>query len=120
MIVAVIAGGDRDAACRASRFAAALSAIRRMASTTARRDQALCSAVLREVRVLGQEAVAGVNGVGLQCPGVRDDRPLIQIASNGRGGSDADGLAREADVEWSAIRLGIHRDGLNLRFAAWP
>src|SRR5262249_24101298 len=60
---------------------------------------------LGEVRVLGEEAVARVDGVGARDLGGADDGRHVEVARARRGGADADLLVGEADVQ----RVGVGR-----------
>jgi hypothetical protein len=54
---------------------------------------------LGEIGVLGKEAVAGMDGVGVGDFGRADHRGDIQIAARALGGADADGLVGKSRVE---------------------
>jgi hypothetical protein len=66
---------------------------------------------LGEAGVLGQEAVAGVDGLGPGDLRRRDDRRDVQVALGRGSRPDADALVRQAHVHGVAIRLGVHRHG---------
>ena len=75
---------------------------------------------LGEVGVLGEEAVAGVDGVrtGLG----RDGEELrdVQVGVRGRVAVQAEGLIRGGDVQGVGVDVGIHGDGRQLRVVAGP
>ena len=73
-------------------------------------DQAGGHDGLGEVGVLGQEAIAGMDGLGAR--GLRGGQNLrrVQIGVSGRGGADQDGFIGLADVQGLRIGLGIDRD----------
>ena len=73
---------------------------------------------LGEVGVLGQEAVAGVDGLGVGHLGGRDDGRHVQVALRRGGWADADGLVGQAHVLGVAVGLGIDDDGLDAHLAA--
>jgi len=75
---------------------------------------------LRELRVLRQEAVSGVNRLGAGHFGGGDDPGDVQIALGGRRRADAHILVREAYVERFPVRFRIHRHGLNTQLVAGP
>ncbi len=66
---------------------------------------------LGELGVLGQEAVAGVDGLGARRLGCRQHPGLIQIALARRRRADQDGLVGLTDVKRVRIGLGMDRDG---------
>src|SRR5690606_21897602 len=72
----------------------------------------------REIGVFRQEAVAGVDGLGVCDFGGRDQRGHVQIAVAPRGGPDADGFIGQAHVLGLAVGLGMHDHGLDAQFAA--
>ncbi len=71
-----------------------------------------------EVRVLGKETVAGMNGVNVRDFGGTDHLRNIQVAVAGARRADADGFIGEAHVERIAVGFGIDRDGLDAQFPA--
>ena len=82
------------------------------------RDVALL-ADLGEVGVLGQEAVARMDRVGVGDLGRRDDRRRCsRYEAARRGGPDADVLVGEAHVERVAVGLGVDGDRLDAELAA--
>ena len=64
-----------------------------------------------EVRVLCEEAVAGVNGIGAGLLGRGDQLVDVQVALGGGLPAQREGLVGHADVRGIGIRLGVHRDG---------
>ncbi len=73
---------------------------------------------LGEIRVLGQEAVARVDGHGVGHLGRADDGRDIEITVAGRRRSDTDGLVGQQDVLQVPVRLGMDRDGADAELAA--
>ena len=73
-----------------------------------------------EIRVLGEEAVAGMDGLGARPPDGLDDAVHVEIALRGRRGPDEDRLVGEADVEGGAVRLGIDGDARDAHLPAGP
>ena len=80
-------------------------------------DAAL-AADARELGVLGEEAVAGVDRVGGGDLGGADDRRDVEVALGGRGRADAHGLVGEAHVERARVDLGVDGDRLDAELAA--
>jgi hypothetical protein len=76
------------------------------------------AADLGEVRVLRQEAVAGVDRLDVGDLGRRDDRGDAQVRLAARRGPDADGLVGLPQVERVRVRLRVHGDGLDAELAA--
>jgi len=68
-------------------------------------------ACLGEFRVLREEAVAGVDGVGPRGLGHLQDSVPPQVRLPAGGGADAVGLVRRPHVERGAVGLGIDGDG---------
>ncbi len=66
-----------------------------------------------EGRVLGKEAVAGVNGIASRRLRGGDDVRDSQIALRGRRWADADRAVRELDVARACVRSGVDRDRLD-------
>ena len=75
---------------------------------------------LREVRVLGEEAVAGMDGVGPAAFRRVEDRPDVQIALAGRGRPDAVGLVRHRDVQGVLVGVRADRDTPDAEAAGGP
>jgi hypothetical protein len=73
---------------------------------------------LGEVGVLGQEAVARVDGHGVGDLRGADDGRDVQVAVAGGGRADADRFVGEQDMLEIAIGLGVDGDGLDAEFAA--
>ena len=71
-----------------------------------------------EVRVLGEEPIARVNGLRVGHLRRRDDGRHIQVALRAGRRSDADGLVGEAHVLGLAVRLGVDDDSPNVELAA--
>src|SRR5581483_3975617 len=65
----------------------------------------------RELGVLGEEAVAGVDRLDAGCAGDLEQPLLVQVALARRTGAEQKGLVRSADVQRAAVRLRVHRDG---------
>ena len=72
----------------------------------------------RELGVLGQKAVAGMDRVGAARPRRVDDPIDAEVAVRGGIAADRDGLVRHADVASGAITGGIHGDGGEAEIAA--
>ena len=64
---------------------------------------------LREVRVLREEAVAGMHGVGARDLRGRDERRDVQVRARRRGGTDAHRFVGGAHVKRVAVRLRVDR-----------
>ena len=73
---------------------------------------------LRERRVLGQEAVAGVHGVAAGDHRRADDGRLVQVALARLGRADADRLVGHADRQRVAVGLAVGDDGRQAEVAA--
>ena len=73
---------------------------------------------LGEVRALGEEPVAGMDGVGAGDLGRADDGRHVQVAVGAARRADADVLVGEAHVQRVLVGLGVHRDGLDAELAA--
>ena len=71
-----------------------------------------------EVGVLGEEAVAGVDGVGAAARDRVEDGLGVEVAL-GRGlAAEGVGLVGEADVQGVAVEVGVHGDGGDAELAA--
>ena len=81
-------------------------------------DEAVINADLGEVGVFGQEAVAGMNRVGVGDFGGGDQRLGLQVALGRRRRADADGFVGELDVQRLAVGGGTDGDGFDAEFAA--
>jgi hypothetical protein len=68
---------------------------------------------LRERRVLGEEAVAGVDRVGTGAQRRGDDRIAAQVRLRRRRATDRHGHVDRVDVERVAVGLGVHADGVD-------
>ena len=64
---------------------------------------------LREVGVLGQEAVAGVNGIGTGLLRDIDDLVDDEVRLRCRAAAEGVGMVGELHVEGIAVRVGVHR-----------
>ena len=73
---------------------------------------------LRELRVLGEEAVAGMDRVGAGDLGGGDEARDLEIRLARGRGADAHVVVGEADVERLAIGFGVHGHRLNVELAA--
>ena len=71
-----------------------------------------------EARILRQEAVAGMNGVGAGDLARSEQRRNIEIAVLRRRRADADALVGEADMHRVGIGGRMHRDGRDTEFLA--
>src|SRR5262249_58666482 len=75
---------------------------------------------LREGGVLGEEAVAGMHGLGPRGARGRNDLLLVEIALRGGGGADGHRLIGLQDVERLAISVREDGDGADAELAAGP
>ncbi len=73
-----------------------------------------------ELRRLGEEAVARMDGINVGDFGGGDDRGDVQVALRRGGGADADGLVGEAHVQRVAVGGRMHRDRLDAHLLARP
>lgn len=73
---------------------------------------------LGEIRVLGQETVAWVDGFGVSHLGRRDDGRHVEVRQWRGRGANADGLFSQLDVFGVAVGLGIDHHGLDPEFTA--
>ncbi len=71
-----------------------------------------------QIGALGQEAVAGMDGVGAGDLGGADDGGHVQVAVGAARGTDADVLVGEPHVERMLVGFGVHGHGLDAEFAA--
>ena len=76
------------------------------------------SADLREFRVLRQESVPGMYGVGARDLGRRKDLRDVQIALAPHRWTDADVLVGEADMERVVVGLRVYGDRPDIEFTA--
>ncbi len=72
----------------------------------------------RESRLLRQEPIAGMHGIGTGVPGRRDDRVRDQVALGRRRGSDASGEIGCPDMHRVPVRVAEHRHGLDAQLTA--
>ena len=82
--------------------------------------QACLRARTRQRGHLGEEAVAGMHGVGVRRHGGLDDRIGPQVALAGRRRADRHGLVGEAHVQRAGVDVGVDRDRLEPEVAAGP
>jgi hypothetical protein len=68
------------------------------------------AAQLRELRVLGQEAIARMNALSPRGPGHGNDALSLEIAQPGRSRSDEMGLVGVAHMQRARFGLRIDRD----------
>ena len=73
---------------------------------------------LGELRVLAEEAIAGVDGLDVGDLGRRDDRGDVQVAVCGGCWADADRLISEAQVQAVFVGLAVNRDRLDAQVLA--
>ena len=73
---------------------------------------------LGQGRLLGQEAVAGMDRLGTRLPGRVDDPVDAQVAIGRRRGPDADGDVGQSTVKRVGIRVGEDGDRLDPQLAA--
>ena len=71
-------------------------------------DQAGVDDGLREVGVLRQEAVAGVDGVGAGLGGGVEDLVEDEVGLGGRGAAEGECLIRQLDEQGVGVGLGVH------------
>ena len=74
-------------------------------------DDVVLGTGFREARILGQEAVAGVDGISAGDDGGLDDLVGQEIALRGRGRAEQDRLIGLADMGRFGVRLGIDGNG---------
>ena len=75
---------------------------------------------LGEVRVLRQEAVAGVDGLDVGDLGGADEAGDVEVALRGGGRADADGLVGQGQVRRVAVGLAEDGHDLDAQVAAGP
>jgi hypothetical protein len=75
---------------------------------------------LCKVGVLGEEAVAWMNRLGVGQLGGRDDGIDIEVAGEARRGTDADALVGKPDMERFAVGGGVDGDRLDPHLFAGP
>src|SRR5438309_11732981 len=71
-----------------------------------------------EMRVLGEETVAGMNSVDISHLGRAHDAIDFQITFIARCGADADRFVRQLDMKRIAVRPRINRECANAEFLA--
>jgi len=76
------------------------------------------AAHLGETRVLGQEAVTGMDRLDVRDFGGREDGGGVQVGLGGGLSADADGIVREPQVGGITIGAGVDRDGFDAHVAA--
>jgi hypothetical protein len=73
---------------------------------------------LGEVGVLGEEPVAGVNGIDVRNLGCADDAIDPQVTLSAGRAADADGFVRHLGVHGVRVRLRVHRHGADVQLLA--
>jgi hypothetical protein len=73
---------------------------------------------LRELGVLGEESVAGMNRLRARDLGRGDDAIEVEVAFAGRIGADAHRFVGEAHVQRIGVRLAVHGHGLDAHLVA--
>ena len=114
LIVAVVAGRERDARLGHQRLGRRLRSHR--ADRRRRRadeDDAVGRALLGEGVVLGEESVARVNGLSAGGLGRGDDVRADEVGLSCCCRSDANGLIGHSHVARVRVRVGVDRDGGN-------
>ena len=81
-------------------------------------DETRLLAGLGEAPVLGEKAVAGMNGLGAALAGGRQDALPVEIALPRGGGADEHGLVGIGDVGPAGVSLGVDGDGSDPEGAA--
>ena len=81
-------------------------------------DHAVAFDDLRELGVLRQEAVAGMDRVGMDDLGRRDDVGDVEIGFGRGRRPDADGFVGKPDVHRVGVGGRMDRDGLDAHFVA--
>ena len=104
-------GTRGTSALRASSRARILLPSRRIASGRADELDVAGAADLGEVRVLAEEAVAGVDRLGVGDLGGGDEARDVEVALGAVLGSDADALVGEADGERAGVGRRVRHDG---------
>ncbi len=121
LVVAVIAGDDGDV--RFARDVLGVAFVAHGADRFGRGadpDEAGVDHALREVRVFGEEAVAGVDGFGVRLLGGGEDRIDVQVGVARGRWADADGGVGFFDLERAFVGVGVDGDcaqAQRLRFA---
>jgi hypothetical protein len=78
------------------------------------------TADLREVRVLGQEAVAGVNRIDVRDLGGTDNSWNVEVALVAVRRPDADGFVGKTHIGGVPVGLGVDRHGLYAELTTRP
>ena len=73
---------------------------------------------LGKIGVLGQEAIARVNRLGVGHLGGRNDGGYIQVAKRRLRGADTNRFVSQFDVLGFTVGLGVHHNGLDTELAA--
>ena len=73
---------------------------------------------LGKIGIFREEAVAGVNRLGIGDFRCRNDRRDVEITQLRRGRADAHRFVGQADVLGLAVGVGMHHHGLDTQFAA--
>jgi hypothetical protein len=73
---------------------------------------------LGEGGVLGEEPVAGVDGVGAGALCCLDDRVAAQVALGRGRAAEPDGLVADLDVQRVGVDVGVHGDGADAEVTA--
>ena len=81
-------------------------------------DEAGLFHLFGEIRALGQEAVAGVDRLGIGDLGRGDDARDVEVAVDRRPRTDAHRFVGQADVLEVAVDGGVHRHGLDAQTVA--
>ena len=71
----------------------------------------------RKVRVLGEEAVAGVDGIGATSRNDVQDGLGVEVALRGALASEGVSLVGEAHVQRVTVEFGVHRHGGDAHFS---
>ena len=71
---------------------------------------------LGELGVFGQEAIAGMDRIGMADFGGRNDVRDVEIAVGRGRGADAHGMIGQTDMHGIGIGGGVHRDGFDTHF----
>ena len=119
LIARRIAGHDRDARGLHQRARADLRAhpFHHLCRRTDEDDAGLLARP-RQVGALGEESIAGMDGVGLREGGCFHDRLHREIALRRRSGPNAHRPICHAHVQRAGVRVGVDRHALEPRLAA--
>ncbi len=80
-------------------------------------DEPRVETSLREVRALGEKAVAGMQSVRADRPRRVEDALDVQVRLGARRGPDAHGLVGLGDVRRIRVRVGVHGDARDAHLA---